>query len=62
MVMKRYGVEVRYGTNAKSEYDPTNNSHNSNRQLNNQFASFPVLLQNLHQTVQLLADNCCPHG
>ena len=43
------------------EYRLTSNLHTNIRQFNNEFASFPVLLQNLNQTAHLLADNCCPH-
>ena len=58
MVRKRYGLEVRQVTYSKREF----HFHNDNRQLNNQFASFPVLLQKPNLTAHLLADNCCPHS
>ena len=59
MVKKRYGVGVRQVTHAKRKYYSTNNSHNSDGHLNNQFAIFPVLLQSPNQTSHLLADSCC---
>ena len=61
MLRKMYVLEVRQVTYAKLEYHSTSNFHNNNRQLNIQFASFPMLLQSLNQTTLLLADNCCPH-
>ena len=42
MVRKRYGLEVRQVTCPKREC----HFHNKNKHLTNQFASFPVLLQN----------------
>ena len=57
-----HATKVGQVTYAKREYQSTNNFHNSDRQLNNHFASFPVLLQKPNQTGHLLADNCCPHG
>ena len=60
MVRKKYGLEVSQVRCPKREYHFTSNFHN--RQLNNQFASFAVLLQKPNQTAHFLADNCCPHG
>ena len=60
MVRKRYGIEVRQVRCPKGSIIVPVTS--INRQFNNQFASFPVLLQKPNQTAHFLVDNCCPPG